>query len=159
MIKTTHAAMAMAALTLACVAAPPARAAVAVKAGILTCHVDSGWGFIFGSSHGLHCIYSGNGRNEHYAGTISKFGADIGYQESGIIIWDVLAPTTDLHAGALTGDYGGATASASLIVGAGANVLIGGSGREISLQPVSIEGEQGINIAAGIASINLRFTH
>jgi len=159
MIKITHAAVAMTGLALAAITTTPASAAVAVKAGILTCHVESGWGFIFGSSHGLHCVYSGNGRNEHYTGNISKFGADIGYQESGVIVWEVLAPTTDLGAGALTGDYGGATAGASIGMGVAANALIGGSGREISLQPLSIEGEKGFNIAAGIASINLQFTH
>jgi len=160
MMNITRAALAMASLTLISIgSATPAAAAVGVKTGVLTCHVEAGWGFIFGSSRSLHCVYSGGGHNEHYAGSISKFGADIGYLESGVIIWDVLSPTTDLGAGALAGHYGGATASASVVVGAGANVLIGGSTQQISLQPVSIEGENGINVAAGIAEISLKFTH
>jgi len=135
----------------------PARADAAVKAGVLTCHVDSGWGFVFGSSRDLRCTYSGGGRNEHYTGKISKFGVDIGYLQSGVIIWGVFAPTTDLGAGALNGDYGGATGGASVGVGGDANVLVGGSTREISLQPVSLEGDKGLNVAAGIASVSLHF--
>jgi hypothetical protein len=137
--------------------ATPARAAVAVKAGMLTCHVGSGYGFVFGSSRKLNCTYAGNGRVEHYTGDISKFGVDIGYLQSGVIIWAVLAPTTDLAAGALSGGYGGLTAGASVSVGGDASALIGGSNREVSLQPLSIEGDKGLNVAAGIASITLKF--
>jgi len=134
----------------------PARAAVTMKDGVLTCHVDSGYGFVFGSSRGLNCTYSGNGHVEHYSGDISKFGVDIGYLQSGVIVWAVLAPTTDFAAGALAGSYGGVTAGASVVVGANANVLIGGSTHEFSLQPLSIEGDKGLNVAAGIASISLK---
>ena len=134
----------------------PANAAVTVKAGMLTCHVGSGYGFVFGSSRHLNCTYSDDGRIEHYAGDISKFGVDIGYLQSGVIVWAVFAPTTDLAAGALGGDYGGLTAGAAVSVGGAANALVGGSNREVSLQPFSIEGEKGLNVAAGIASIKLR---
>jgi hypothetical protein len=134
----------------------PAQAAVTVKAGVLTCHVGSGYGFVFGSSRNLACTYSGNGRVEHYAGDISKFGMDIGYLKDGVIIWAVLAPSTTLSPGALAGSYGGLTAGASVGVGADANALVGGSTREIELQPLSIEGDKGLNVAAGIASISLR---
>jgi hypothetical protein len=131
-------------------------AAVTVKAGMLTCHVSSGYGFVFGSSRALNCTFSGNGRVEHYSGDISKFGVDIGYLQSGVIVWAVLAPTTDLAAGALNGGYGGATAGASVAVGGTVSVLIGGSTREISLQPLSIEGDKGFNVAAGIETITLK---
>jgi hypothetical protein len=151
---------AMAGLAIAAFALPgPARAVDAtVKAGMLTCQVASGWGFIFGSSRELHCVYSGsNGHTDKYVGKISKFGIDIGYLKSGVLIWAVLAPSTDLKAGALAGDYGGVTAGATAGVGGNANVLIGGSTKSISLQPVSVEGDKGINIAAGIAAISLEY--
>jgi hypothetical protein len=135
----------------------PARADTTVKTGMMTCHVSSGWGFVFGSSRDLRCIYTGNGRTEKYTGKISKFGVDIGYQQSGVIIWAVLAPSTDLKAGALTGDYGGVTAGAAASVGGNANVLIGGSTKSISLQPVSFEGDKGVNLAVGIAAISLKY--
>ena len=134
----------------------PAKADTSVKAGVLTCNVDSGWGLVFGSSRDLKCNYSGSGgHHEHYAGHIAKYGVDIGYLQGGVIVWGVVAPTADLKAGALAGDYGGATGGASVGVGAGANVLVGGFNRSIALQPVSVEGDKGLNVAAGIAAVTL----
>ncbi len=133
-------------------------AAASVDAGILTCHVDSGWGFVFGSSRDLRCVYSPRaGVAEHYTGNISKFGVDIGYLQNGVIVWAVVAPTTQTAPGALSGAYGGATAGATVAVGGDANVLVGGSTHSISLQPLSIEGNKGLNVAAGIASISLHY--
>ena len=127
-----------------------------VKAGVLTCNVSSGWGLIFGSSKDLNCTYeSATGHEEHYAGTINKYGVDIGYHNGGVIVWAVFAPTGDLAPGALSGDYGGITAGGAVGVGAGANALVGGNNKTISLQPVSIEGLTGLNVAAGVASISL----
>src|SRR5215467_1247958 len=155
------------ALALSALATPQARAqeegggggkSAAVRAGYLTCHVSSGWGFIFGSSRDMHCSYAMQpGYTEYYTGSISKFGADIGYLSSAVMIWAVLAPTTNLGQGALAGTYAGATASAAVGVGAGANVLIGGFNHSIALQPVSIEGQNGLNVAAGVAALTLKF--
>src|SRR5690242_17399510 len=129
-----------------------------VRAGYLTCHVASGWGFIFGSSRDLKCAYARDkDYTEYYTGSITKFGADIGYLSSGVILWAVVAPTTDLGKGALAGHYGGATASVALGVGAGANVLVGGFKKSIALQPVSIEGQNGLNVAAGIGALSLHY--
>jgi hypothetical protein len=139
--------------------APAGAAEPNVKAGVLTCNVDSGWGFVFGSSRSLRCVYSGSGRAENYVGKISKFGVDIGYQQSAVIVWAVLAPSDTLAPGALGGEYGGVTGEASVGVGAGANVLLGGSNKSIALQPVSIEGATGLNVAAGIAEVSLEAAH
>ena len=80
-----------------------------VRTGYLTCHVASGWGFIFGSSHEVKCAYAmQNNYTEYYTGSISKFGADIGYLSSAVILWAVVAPTTNLGQGALAGHYAGA---------------------------------------------------
>ena len=128
-----------------------------VKIGTMACHVSSGWGFVFGSTRELRCVFTGGGRTENYDGKISKFGVDIGYQQSGVILWAVFAPSTDLKPGALTGSYGGITAGAAAGVGGNANVLVGGSTKSISLQPVSIEGDKGINLAVGIAAISLKY--
>jgi hypothetical protein len=128
-----------------------------VRTGYLTCHVASGWGFIFGSSRKLRCAYARQPNyTEYYDGSITDFGADIGYLQSGVILWAVAAPTTDLSPGAPAGHYGGATASAAIGVGAGANVLVGDFKHSIALQPVSIEGENGLNVAAGIAELSLK---
>ncbi len=135
----------------------PAQAQSGVRVGTLNCNVAGGWGFILGSSKALRCAFSpGTGHPERYAGTITKIGVDIGYTKGGVLVWGVFAPTTNIGPGALAGSYAGATASATVGVGAGANVLIGGSNQSISLQPISIEGNTGLNVAAGIGAITLR---
>lgn len=152
--------LAAGAVLLACgtlIAGHPARAQTAgLNAGILTCQVDSGWGFVFGSSRSLKCYYSKPGHTERYVGRISKFGVDVGYLSGAVIVWSVIAPSSDLAPGTLAGNYGGVTGSATVEIGAGANVLVGGSNRSVMLQPVSIEGNEGLNVAAGIAAINLQ---
>lgn len=136
----------------------PAQAQGGVQIGTLTCNVAGGWGFVFGSSKAVRCTFArAGGRPEHYAGSINKFGVDIGYTQGGVLVWGVFAPSSSVAPGALSGNYVGATGSATVGVGAGANVLVGGSNRTISLQPVSIEGNTGLNVAAGIGSINLRY--
>src|SRR5262252_3211196 len=129
-----------------------------VRIGVMTCDMDSGFGYVLGSSRDLHCTFvPGAGAAEHYAGTISKFGVDIGYVQNAVIVWTVVAPTVALPSGSLSGTYGGATASATIGVGVGANVLVGGSSVTISLQPVSIEGGTGLNVSGGFASMSLTF--
>ena len=131
--------------------------AQSVKAGIMTCNVAGGFGFIFGSSRTVNCTFAPNGvAPQHYVGAINKFGVDIGYVESALMAWAVLAPTTNPGPGSLAGTYVGATGSASVGVGVGANVLFGG-GNSISLQPLSIEGNKGVNVAGGIAEMTLTF--
>jgi hypothetical protein len=132
--------------------------AAGVKIGTLSCHESSGWGFVFGSSHNVRCTFTHGDHNERYEGSISKFGVDIGYQQSGVLLWEVIAPTDHPGAGALAGHYGGVTAGAAVGVGAAGNVLIGGSGKSIALQPLSIEGMTGLNVAAGIGELTLH-TH
>ncbi len=130
--------------------------AAGTKAGVLTCNVDSGWGFVFGSTRDLKCTYSdNNGTTERYSGHIDKFGVDIGYHAGGIIAWAVIAPTANVEKGALVGTYGGLTGGAAVGVGASANLLVGGSNRTVSLQPLSVEGMTGLNVAAGIGGIVL----
>ena len=127
-----------------------------VRVGVMTCGVNSGFGYVLGSSHDVHCTFvPAAGPAEHYAGTIAKFGVDIGYVQNAVIVWTVVAPTVALPPGSLTGSYGGATASAT--VGVGANVLVGGSNTTISLQPVSVEGGTGLNVAGGFAALSLNF--
>jgi hypothetical protein len=145
-------AVALVALTGSAQAAPSG-----VKVGTLTCNVASGWGFVFGSSRDLHCSFRPNNhKGEHYTGSISKFGVDIGYTDGGVLVWGVFAPSSDVRPGALQGDYAGATASATIGVGLGANVLIGGLDKSIALQPLSVEGNKGLNVAAGIGAISLK---
>ena len=72
------------------------------------------------------------------------------------MVWAVYAPTSR-PAGALAGTYGGASAEATVGAGLGANVLVGGSNRTIQLQPLSVQGQTGLNIAPGVSGIDLRW--
>lgn len=148
-------ALAAAALSLAVAAPAPASAEAGVKVGMLTCHVEGGVGFIIGSSKDVECVFKGTGgRRESYSGSIGKLGVDIGITADTVIAWAVFAPGK-INRGALKGSYTGATAEATVIAGLGANVLVGGFRRTINLQPVSLQAQTGLNVAAGIASLHL----
>jgi hypothetical protein len=158
MLKTLKVAISALGLGAAVLAMPTPAQAQAVKAGVLTCNVAGGFGFIFGSSRAVNCTFApGGAPPQHYVGSINKFGVDIGYVQGAVMIWAVLAPTTNPGPGSLAGTYVGATGSATVGVGAGINVLVGGSGNSISLQPVSIEGNTGLNVAGGIAEMTLTY--
>jgi hypothetical protein len=155
MRKFALAAAAVAALGLS---APAADAKSGVKIGVLTCSVEGGIGLILVSSKRVHCVYqpSGGGRVERYEGRIRKLGVDIGVTNQAILAWAVFAPGK-VRRGALEGTYVGASAEATLIAGLGANVLIGGFKKTISLQPLSVQVQTGLNIAAGVAGLYLDF--
>ena len=135
---------------------PPAATKSGVNVGSLNCNVAGGVGFVFGSSKTLNCLLTRtDGVAERYQGTIKRFGVDIGFTKEAYIVWAVFAPG-NIGQGALAGAYAGPTVTATAGVGAGANVLIGGSSKQVTLQPVSIEGSIGLNVAAGIAEVELR---
>jgi hypothetical protein len=151
--------MSAAVIGVAALAGSASAATHGVKVGELTCGVASGWGFVFGSTKDLRCVFRQSGKKPvHYSGSISKFGVDIGYTEGGVLVWEVVAPTSNVRPGALDGDYVGVSASATAGVGVGANVLVGGFDKSFSLQPLSVSGNKGLNVAAGIGSISLKYT-
>jgi len=128
-----------------------------VKVGVLTCHVDSGWGYVIASSRDMKCDFQPNmGERDRYTGSISKFGMDIGYTSGGTIEWAVVAPSSDVRPCALQGSYAGVTASATIGAGLGAHALIGGFDKSIALQPLSVEGNSGLDVAAGIGAMRLQ---
>lgn len=138
----------------------PASAQSRVKIGTLTCEISGGMGMIVASQKALNCQFSPSERGrrrEAYTGTISRFGVDLGATSHGRLIWAVYAPTSaGRHA--LAGTYGGAGAEATVGAGLGANVLVGGSNRTVALQPLSFQGQSGLNVAAGIAGLELHPT-
>lgn len=148
-------AAAIAALAVAMPFAAPAQAQGGVQVGTLTCNSSGSVGFVFGSTTELGCTFSGPGRIERYTGQISKFGLDIGFTQGGVLLWLVFAPTAQLRPGDIAGTYNGVTAGATVGVGVAANALVGGNGSSVTLQPVSFQGNTGLNVAAGIASMTL----
>jgi hypothetical protein len=128
-----------------------------VKAGTLSCDVEGGIGMIIGSQKSVICRFEPTAPgwpSELYNGSISKLGIDIGATSGSQMVWAVFSGGSPAR-GALEGEYGGATAEATVAVGLGANVLVGGSDRTIALQPLSVTGQAGLNIAAGVALLRL----
>lgn len=133
----------------------PAAAQNRAKAGTLDCDVSGGIGLILGSKKAVRCYYTSNrGGRETYEGSITKLGVDIGATRRARMIWAVYAPTNYSRYG-LAGKYIGGTAEATIGAGIGANVLVGGSENTISLQPLSISAQRGLNIAAGVGALEL----
>ena len=127
----------------------------ATRVGTLDCNVSGGTGFVITSQRALSCVFRSNrGRREYYYGTVRRFGLDLGTTGPGKLGWLVFAATRP-GPGALAGDYIGGTAAVSVGAGVGANALVGGFNRSFTLQPLSIETQSGINIAAGIGALTL----
>lgn len=146
----------IAALAVVAAIALPANAQDRTKVGTLTCDVSAGIGMIIASKKNVTCMYTPSqpGPREVYTGSINKFGLDIGATAGGEMIWTVFAPSNKRF-GALAGTYGGATAEATVGAGVGANVLVGGSDRTVTLQPISVQGQTGLNLAVGVGGLEL----
>jgi hypothetical protein len=140
--------------------AMPAMAREGIELGVLECSIEGGAGFIVGSKKNLNCTFKPTEDSfapEVYVGDVSKFGLDVGITGPALMQWLVLAPSANIYApGALAGIYVGASAEATAAVGAGANVLVGGSGQTFTLQPVSVQAQTGLNLALGVSRFQLR---
>ena len=151
---------ALAALVLAVCAAPASAQSGKpwTQVGMLTCKLNPSIGFIIAGHQSMECRYvpGAGGPPQAYDGALNTVGVSFGVTAGGVLNWAVLAPTDGIPAGALAGEYIGASADAAFIAGAGANVLIGGSNRTIALQPVSVEGSVGANVTAGLSALKLR---
>ena len=128
-----------------------------IRTGVLNCDVSAGLGLIIGSQRSVNCLFTPDqpGPQEGYYGTITKFGLDIGATAGGAMVWGVYADTSRGY-GFLAGDYAGASGEATVAVGLGANVLVGGSSRTVALQPLSLTGQVGLNLAIGVANLSIR---
>jgi Protein of unknown function (DUF992) len=141
------------------IAAVPALAQTQrVRVGSLTCVVGPRAGLVLGSRRELQCVFRSNltGRQYAYTGKIRRIGLDVGITRGGRLSWAVFATTTDVGRNSLKGSYVGVSGNVAVGVGLGAKVLIGGSRRTVSLQPLSVEGQIGINLALGITNLSLQ---
>jgi uncharacterized protein DUF992 len=128
-----------------------------VRAGILQCQGGQNVGFVVGSVTSLECVFQSEGRRpEPYLATVRRFGLDLGVTEQTRFSWAVNAPEGRVGRGNLTGNYGGVGASASVGIGGGGNFLVGGPANSYALQPISLQGQTGLNVAAGVADIELQ---
>jgi hypothetical protein len=141
-------------LGFAAVASGPAQAQSRIKTGTLVCDVSAGFGMIIASRKAVSCTFTNTrGAREDYVGTFTTVGIDVGVTTAETVVWAVFQPSAAPWS--LAGTYVGATAEATVVAGLGANVLVGGSNKTIALQPVSVSGQTGLNIAAGIGGMTL----
>ena len=133
-----------------------------VELGVLDCAIGGGTGFVFGSSKDLRCTFTPADKTfapEAYFGAVNKYGLDIGTTSQSVMRWLALTPMNNIYApGALAGDYVGASAEVTAAIGAGANLLVGGTGNAFTLQPLSVQTQTGLNIAIGVSEFQLRST-
>ncbi|WP_371421152.1 DUF992 domain-containing protein [Tardiphaga sp.] len=128
-----------------------------VQVGVLECRGGQNVGYVLGSNARLECVFqSAGGRAEGYIANIRRFGLDLGFTENTTVQWAAFAPTTRVPRGALAGSYGGVGTNASVGVGFGGNFLVGGQGNTYSLQPISVQGQTGLNVASGIVQLDLQ---
>jgi len=134
-----------------------ANAVPAMRAGVLQCHGGQNVGFVVGSVTSLECVFQSEGRRpEPYIATVKRIGLDLGITEQTQFSWAVNSPDGRLGYGGLAGSYGGVGANASVGVGFGGNFLVGGPANAYALQPISVQGQTGLNVAAGIAGVDLQ---
>ena len=134
-----------------------ASAAPPVRAGILQCQGGQNVGFVVGSVTSLECVFQSEGRRpEPYIAKVQRIGLDLGVTAQTQLSWAVNAPNSRLGRGELAGSYGGVGANASIGVGGGGNFLVGGPSNAYALQPLSVQGQKGLNVAAGIAGLELQ---
>ena len=128
------------------------------QAGMLRCKLNPSIGFIIAGHQSMECSFTPNGPNppQAYLGALNTVGLDIGITAGGVLGWAVYAPTTGIPAGALAGEYVGASGDIGLIAGVGTNILVGGSGRTFALQPISLEGSVAVNVALGVSGLKLK---
>ena len=147
-----------AAMMLVSASAIPASAQQQVQAGVLECRGGGSVGFVIGSVTELSCIFRPDfGPRQLYTAVLRRAGVDIGGTAVSSLVWGVFAPTQQIGLGDLSGNYGGVSAGAAVGVGLGANVLYGGSNNSFALQPLSVEGQVGLNVFGGLAGLELRF--
>jgi hypothetical protein len=146
------------ALLIAAFTGASATAQSRVQTGVLECLSNPTFGVILGSVRTMTCVFKPtNGPEQFYSGTRARVGIDLGVQAGAAIMWAVFAPTRQLNWGELAGTYAGVSADVAAGLGVGANALIGGSNNTIALQPLSVEGQVGVNVALGLSALTLTF--
>jgi hypothetical protein len=154
MFRNAFAAACIAAAALAPTVAADAQPS-RIQVGTLNCSLSSSVGLVVASQRNVNCIFrSDNAPDEAYVGRMTSVGLNLGVTSGGVVVWTVFAHT-NRYAAMLAGRYVGASAEASLAVGLGANVLIGGSHGSVALQPLSVQGQIGFNVAAGVSELRL----
>ena len=136
----------------------PRIASADVELGVLSCKsvVGSRLNLVIRSTVDVKCEmkYSG-GEVERYKGeTGIALGLDLSFKDNEEIAFTVIS-ASEVKVGSypVTGKYIGAKATVSAGIGLGAAALIGGSNDNFGLNPLALETNQGVGVAADIGFI------
>ena len=129
------------------------------KIGILICYMVPGnsINLLFYSSQSVMCeLWDGRGLAERYRGSTGiGFGLDLEARTNERITFTVFATNFRRGAYQLAGRYRGVKASATLGLGGGIQLLVGGGNKSISLQPALSE-TRGFGVSAGVGYLYLK---
>jgi Protein of unknown function (DUF992) len=127
-----------------------------MRAGVLECEGRRTTGKLVMSQARLHCVFRSDGRQpERYVAKVRRYGVDLGLTDETRMAWAVNAPINDFGRSELRGRYGGLSANAAALFGFGGSFLLRGSDRAAALQPISLQGQTGLNLAAGVTEVEL----
>ena len=127
-----------------------------MRVGVLECEGHRSSGKFVMSHTRLRCLFRSQGHQpERYVAKVHRYGVDLGLTAETRMAWAVNAPVNDFGRSELRGRYGGLSANAAAIVGFGGNFLLGGSDGAPPLQPISLQGQTGLNLAAGVTDLEL----
>jgi|SRR5215831_10157321 hypothetical protein len=129
-----------------------------VEAGTLNCRSPGASSYIVFSARLFDCVFvpANGARPQYYQGAVQRFGAQIGFTNDVALGWAVFAATSRLGPGALAGGYVGASGGVAIGIGVAANGLVGGLNNSFALQPISVEGQTGLNVIATVTGLELR---
>lgn len=129
-----------------------------VDAGMMSCRSPGTASYIVFSARTFDCVFtpSSGAPPQYYQATVQRLGAQIGFTNDVALGWAVFAATSRVGPGALTGGYVGASGGAAVGVGLAANGLVGGLNNSFALQPISVEGQTGLNVIATVTGLDLR---
>ena len=140
---------------------PDAMARGGIEIGVLSCNSVEGTrrNLLIHSTVDVRCVFKTAEGEESYTGeTGIGLGVDLNWNRTETTHFVVLGGTSDTRPGAhsLAGTYVGGKVSATVGVGGGAGVLVGGGAKNISLQPLAIEGSTGLGVAGGLGYLILK---
>ncbi len=127
------------------------------KVGTLTCDISGGIGMIIASKKAVTCMFtpSAAGPREVYTGSISKFGLDVGATSGGEMVWTVFAPSNKEIRRARR-HITAAPAPKRQWCRSRRQRPDRRFDRTVTLQPVSVQGQTGLNLAVGVSGLELR---
>ena len=124
--------------------------------GTLTCSLSASIGLVVGSQRNVSCLFRGTSGepDEPYTGTMTRVGLDVGLT-TGSVIFGRCSRTRTATKGCSPAPIPGRRQKCPLPLVSAPTSSSAGSNRTLALQPLSVQGQIGLDIAAGVGSLDL----